>query len=84
MMLLDLSMQMGAADYRRGQIAEEFRRVGAGPRHASRHRVGRTGLARRFRRLQHRHQTATPDRMMRHGASPDRMVRHGASPDPAR
>jgi hypothetical protein len=71
MMLLDLSTQMGAADYRRAQIAEEFRRVGAGPRHANRHRVGRTGVATRFQRLLHRHHTGTPDRMARTGASPD-------------
>jgi hypothetical protein len=71
MMLLDLSTQKGAADYRRAQIAEEFRRVGAGPRHASRHRLGRTGLVTRFQRLLHRHQTVTADRMVRHGASPD-------------
>lgn len=67
-MLLDLSTQMVAADNRRAQIAEEFRRVGAGLRHANRHRVG---LATRFQRLLHRHHTVPPDRMMRHGASPD-------------
>jgi hypothetical protein len=71
MMLLDLSTQTGAADYRRAQIAEEFRRVGAGPRHANRHRVGRTGVAMRFQRLLHWHHTGTPDRMVRPGASPD-------------
>jgi len=75
MMLLDLSTQMRAADCRRAQIAEEFRRVGAGPRHSKRHRVvGRTGLATRFQRLLQRH----------HAVMPDRMVRRGASPDPAR
>jgi len=73
-MLLDLSTQRGAADHRRAQIAEEFRRVGAGPRHANRHRVGRIGLATRFRRLLHWH----------HAVAPDRMVRHGANPGPAR
>jgi hypothetical protein len=71
MMLLDLSTQMGAADYRRAQIAAEFRRVGAGPCHANRHRAGRTGLANRLQLLLHRHNTVSPDRMVGHGASPD-------------
>lgn len=70
-MLLDLSTQMDAADHRRAQIAEEFRRVGARPRRAHRHREGRMGLVERLRRLLHRRDTVTPDRAVRHSASPD-------------
>ena len=73
-MLLDLSTQMDAADYRRAQITEEFRRVGAGARDANRHPARRTGLAGRLQRLLHR-RDALPQ---------DRVVRHSASPDPAR
>lgn len=70
-MLLDLSTQRKAADYRRAQLAEEFRQVGGSARHARRHRAGGISLAERLLRLARRHRTIPPDRLVCHSASPD-------------